>query len=562
MRQLAARSPPTLRLHRPPSLNLDRQLFELESAQTPDKYPLNVFIGSERNELRLRKVRVRIDELHSREYEYAQSEWQAIANGAVHPAWSGRVAAGNHRLRVEVYARALDADPNDPRAVEWIDQTITIGDEESLEITLVQKRFGGAEINVKSWPGSVRAANHPWLRAAQYWLWSDRPYLAARILSRQRSAGKALPAEYSALAQQSVQQFVGAQSLADSSALLERARMLESATAQLQTGNAAALLALADQEAKSEPLWVVRDNANLLLGYHFLRGGQVKQAREALGKVRSPGPHAHEAMLGYGWTFLLDELAPDAWASSADTSHPNFVLAAAQASASDSGQLDDEDREDALRSALVPWTELIGADVLDIAAQEGALAVAWALDELDTGEQAHTYYERSAAQLAGARGLLSQAMEHVASGHAAKAFADGLNDESSGWKAWLSDLPYASDTRYLKALLKSPNFVDQLDDFRAAQLLADELAACEKRALDLPQGTTADTLVRQVAQARKGHEPQLFSTRTLMERTALDLLRDTKARIERYLAYAHFAMARHYDSEPEPEFEIIKGDAS
>ena len=186
-------------------LNLDRQLFELESAQTPDKYPLNVFIGSERNELRLRKVRVRIDELHSREYEYAQSEWQAIANGAVHPAWSGRVAAGDHRLRVEVYARALDADPNDPRAVEWIDQTITIGDEESLEITLVQKRFGGAEINVKSWPGSARAAHHPWLRAAQYWLWSDRPYLAARILSRQRSAGKALPAEYSALAQQSVQ---------------------------------------------------------------------------------------------------------------------------------------------------------------------------------------------------------------------------------------------------------------------------------------------------------------------------------------------------------------------
>lgn len=518
-------------------LELDRATWQQAQAQSraQGQAPLTVLVGSTHEGLRARKLRLRLDEMPVQEYEYAEPEWQALARGALHPAWQGTLAPGPHRLRVELYARGVDADPNDPRAIEWIDETITLSGDSVIEVQVTRQRFGGRSLQLVSHPAPAPQAMRA---AAHFWQWSGRPYLAARLLSRH-----GLDA---ALRDQAMTQFLGTGD-DELSELAQRAQRLDQAAQALAAGDAGPIRALAEEKSTSEAQWVVQDRANLLLGYHLLRTGHAVEARDALGQVRSPGQSGHAAMLGYGWSFLLED-APTGQLPEHDDLHPPFALAA-------SAPGDDaEAREKALRRALVPWTELIGADPLDLPAQEGALSVAWALDELQTGAQAHTYYQRSAERLDAARTQLAQAMEHVGSGAAAREFSQGQADERSGWGAWLSALPYRGGSGYLAHLLDDPGFVASLDRFRRAQLLDDVLAEAQSR---LAPATASGTLGGQLQAARQGHDPDLTASRLDMERRALELLRERKARIERYLAYARFALARHYDSAPEPEFEIL-----
>lgn len=524
-------------------LGLDRELHAHEQSAHADAR-LHLFVGSSAPELRLRRVKLRIDELEPQTYEYAEPEWEAMAAGGLHPALSMALPPGAHRLRVELYARAHDAGPSDPRAVEWLDRSLTLAPgEHAVTLELTQERFARSGLLVHE-AAELGAA---WPRAAQFWLAADHPWRAARILSRQGGSGELLATSLAALSG----------TPASNPAALDA---FNAALSGAAAGELQALTLIAERKPETESDWALRDHANLLLGYAQLRAGDGKSALDAFARVRSPGPHGNAALLGFGWAFLVqptDSAARGAHASEVD--RPAFAtLIDARPLKAARDQDAREDRQLALQRALVPWTELIGRDPLDLDAQEGALAVAWALDQLGTGAQSHVYYERAAHQLETARARLDLALGHVSSGAAAQAIARGQRDAQNGWRAWLADLPYAEDTAYLKYLLDEPRWVAALDDYRDATLLLDEAEALRARIAALPPGSDQAGLDVRIEPLCTRAADMEHLARLAFEREATALLRARKQRTERYLVEARFAMARHFDSAPPPETEIVR----
>jgi hypothetical protein len=547
-------------------LSLDQQLHALERAADPaGTTEFTIFVGSQRNELRLRRITVRVDQLAPVAYEYAAAEWEALAAGGLHPAWNGALTPGAHRLQVELYARVLEPTRNDAQIVHRVDETIEIAAGDSLELSLAQRRFGRSEVLLHRWtdagpstPSEV-AIEHPWLRAGQFWRQAQRPYHAARLLRRaqSRAAGAGWAAEASAMAAASVRELADPMQWAARDQYAVEA--FDAALLALGQGNPAPLQVLAEIEADSETAWMRRDHANLLLGYHVLRQGDGEGARQWLSRIRSPGPYGNLGLLGFGWSFLQTG-APPAATPATDPAlpadQPTFVTAAHAP-----GLRRDEDRREALQRALVPWTELIGRDPLDPAAQEGALALAWALHELDTGTQAYTYYERAAGQLERAQNLLDQAARQVRSGALADFIAAGQNDTASGWRPWLADLPYEDDKAFLGHLLREPEFIRALDRYRGPRLLHDRLLDCQRRLQALAGGTPHGTGASSTLSAGIAHGLQAVgiseqAARNDLDRVALNLLQAWRLRTQRYLGEARLALARHFDHGLEPEVEI------
>lgn len=538
-------------------LALEASLDALERDAAPAASELGVFIGAAAPELRLRKLSLRIDDREAVVYEYADSEWDAIQAGGLHPALMLPLEPGAHRLRAELFARTLDAGPTDPRAVGRLDRSITVAPGQNLiELTLTEAGVDRGALQLRTASGTEL-----WARAARFWNEADRPYVAARLLMRlQARRDPAFAAEGPALLAESLARFGGhapspapapaAAPVADFNAAIDAAR----------GGDLAKLETLGSLKARGEAQWSLRDRANLLLGYAHLQRGESDPALDAFGRVRSPGPQGNAALLGFGWAFLVQAPTPAVGLRPASpalgAARPMFATLVARQAIN---AAPDKDRRKRLERALVPWTELIGRDPLDLDAQEGSLALAWAMDQLGTGTQAHVYYQRAADQLESARTLLDQAMEHVASGRAADAVAAGQNDSRIGWRAWLSDLPYADETAYMRHLLADDRFVSVLDSYRAARLLRDEIDGCARRAQALPAAASLMPSIAAAAErARAAEQP----ARIAFDRTALDALRARKQQTERYLVEARFAMARHFDSAPSPEVELKRAGAA
>lgn len=529
-------------------LALDQQILAAELVQAnPPQSRLSVFVGARAEDYRLRRASLKLDQEPTLNYEYSQPEWQALAAGGLHPAMALSLAPGEHRLQIEIVAREVSATAVAPRLVLRLDQQIKVsGPETAIELTLTQASFGRERIEVRDWthpgePGDLRTA--PEQRAAEFWLGSGQPVLAAQTLLRAQVRNPAAGLQGADLLGRSLAR-IGADLTHRYDPAVDR---YNAAVAGLAPGNVqaeAALAALGKEDVEDEAALSLRDRANLVLGYHYLRQGNSEAALETLARVRSPGPHGNAAMLAFGWAFLVTpESRPEAQAGG--IAQPAFIAALASSAARHA-----PGRTERLQSALVPWTELVGRDPLDPAAQEGALALAWALDQLGTGQQAHIYYQRAATQLELARVELDAAMEQVRSGRAAQLIAEGMADTRTGWRSWLSDLPYREETGYLKYLLEDPRFVEGLDPYRVAHRLRAEVESCATRLEALPAagtdalGSSLDALRSRVAR----HEAD---ARQALETVALDGLRRQKQRTERYLVEARLAMARHYDRAPE-----------
>lgn len=529
-------------------LALDAELHALERAARTEPSEIGVFVGASAPELRLRKLSLRIDEREPVTYEYADAEWDAIQAGGLHPALLMPLDAGAHRLRVELSARTLDAGPTDPRAVGRLDQTITLAPGQTLfEITLTEAGTSRGTLGLRTASGGEL-----WPRAARFWTDADRPYAAAQLLMRLQARHDTAFAP--ALLAESLARFGGPAPAPAATPDAAPVAEFNAAVDAARGGDLARLEALGSIKARTEAQWSLRDRANLVLGHAHLQRGESDPALEAFGRVRSPGPQGNAALLGFGWAFLVQPPAAGVGMRPASPAlaieRPAFATLIARQPIN---APPDKDRRKQLERALVPWTELIGRDPLDLDAQEGSLALAWAMDQLGTGTQAHVYYQRAADQLEAARVKLDAAMEHVADGRAAGAVASGQRDARSGWRAWLSDLPYAEDTAYVRYLLADDRFVAVLDAYRSARLLRDEIDACAQRAQDLP---AAALLVPSIAATAERARAAEQSARIAFDRTALDALRARKLRTDRYLVEARFAMARHFDSAPPPEIEL------
>lgn len=535
-------------------LALDQRIYALEAPQNPaqataqQSVQLRVFVGARSEDYRLRRVSLKLDQEPFVHYDYSQPEWEALAAGGLHPALSLQLAPGEHRLQIELAAREIGATSVAPRLVLRLDQPLSlVAADTPIELTLSQASFGRERVELRDWTrageaGDVRTA--PDLRAAAFWLDSGQPLLAARTLLRAQVRDPASAMQSGDLLATSLERIGAAKQPRTQHPAIDR---YNAAVGGLGSGNLQAeqtLAALGKEEANDETALGLRDRANLVLGYHYLRQGNGEAALETLARVRSPGPHGNAALLAFGWAFLVSaDARPEA--RTIGITQPAFIAALSSSAARNA-----PDRRKRLERALVPWTELVGRDPLDPAAQEGALALAWALDELGTGKQAHVYYQRAATQLELARVQLDAAVEQMRSGRAATLIAEGLAETRNGWGSWLAMLPYREDTEYLKYLLEDARFVEVLEPYRSSQRLRLELDACASRLQALPPERLG-TLPDELAALRARVDQQDAQARQALEAVALERLRAQKQRTERYLVEARLAMARHYDRVPE-----------
>jgi tetratricopeptide (TPR) repeat protein len=252
---------------------------------------------------------------------------------------------------------------------------------------------------------------------------------------------------------------------------------------------------------------VLRDKANLMLGYHFLRSQQGGTAKPIFGRVRTEGPYSNRALLGLGWS----ELAPrgdrqQRVATPADPQDQSpFSTFSSLGVLIRLGYYDNDpfkrlgvrpfkmnklsqDEGDALKRALVPWTELSTRDTMDPAVQEGLLAIPFALDRLKAHEQALQLYQRAIDTLEEARKRMDKAATSIKEGRMVETIVRRDLDAESGWLWRLRDLPDAPETYFLQTLLAEDRFQESLKNYRDVRLLGRSLDVWKSRLDGFEQG--------------------------------------------------------------------------
>jgi tetratricopeptide (TPR) repeat protein len=184
-------------------------------------------------------------------------------------------------------------------------------------------------------------------------------------------------------------------------------------------------------------LAALRDKANLAIGYAHLQAGNPLAARAALDRVRLSGPQSSKALLGAGW---------------ADASAKEY------------------------RSALLPWQELQGRNLLDAAVQESYLAVPYAYAELGAMAQAVDYYEQAIAAYDSERVRIGESIEAIRAGRLLAAALSAERDGREGWFGQLAEVPDAPESRYLYHLLAGHDFQEGLKSYRALDAMAKNLS--------------------------------------------------------------------------------------
>lgn len=153
----------------------------------------------------------------------------------------------------------------------------------------------------------------------------------------------------------------------------------------------ALLQALGERSEQSASIQALRDRANLLLGYHFLREQQYQDAERFLQRVRLTGPYSRAALLALGWAELDQRGA---------------------------------------KYAMVPWMELLAEGRGDSLDEEAQLAIAAAIASKGASERVIKHYQRLITQFEQERrSLLAERADH-AQGYAPQAVTTLLDRPS------------------------------------------------------------------------------------------------------------------------------------
>jgi hypothetical protein len=304
---------------------------------------------------------------------------------------------------------------------------------------------------------------------------------------------------------------------------------------------------------------VLRDKANLTLGYQHLREQRGRDAREAFLRVRAQGPFSNRALLGLGWAEVAPAQAPqsitdtDAVPAAPDAEGSLGTLLrearrpAIEGVATPSALLPSE--QDMLRRALTAWTELVTRDPMDPAVQEGMLAIAWALDRLRAHEQSLTRYLNAIAALEAARTRMQEAMRSIRGSVLVNSLLRRDPDSERGWLWKVRDLPAVPETFFLQSLLAEHRFQEPLKRYRDARMLGSRVEAWRKRLDELEaRGAAAPPSLRARLTALRPRFGALAAAQDdALESLSLRELEGQRAAIERYLTEARFAVARIYD---------------
>lgn len=231
----------------------------------------------------------------------------------------------------------------------------------------------------------------------------------------------------------------------------------------------------------------LRDKANLVLGYYYLRHKQGADAALAFQRVRLNGPYSNRALLGLGWAYLTTPGHPSQSLShqSGKVKHypqyednigalmrPGFVDTVI-ARSKKAKQLRHmrllaapTTKAMALRRALVPWAALLSRDPMDPAVQECMMALPYALNKIGAHIQAEQYYEKAVKALQQTRKRLQQATQNIRSDRMVKTIVLRSADDYSGWSWTLTDLPDAVETFYLQKIIADHLYQDALKNYR------------------------------------------------------------------------------------------------
>ena len=188
---------------------------------------------------------------------------------------------------------------------------------------------------------------------------------------------------------------------------------------------------------RNEEQRLLRDKANLALGYSYLQDGNPEIARKTLARVRLEGPLSNRALLGAGWA-------------------------------------DAED--DAFAKALIPWLELSSRDSSDPAVQESLLAIPYAMTKMDLHGRAVQHYNEGIALLIEERQKLAQSIRAIQQG----GLQDLLQQHDLGTgSGWMQQLHLDSETpalRYQLALMSSHDFQEAVKNYRDLLVLKENLS--------------------------------------------------------------------------------------
>lgn len=204
---------------------------------------------------------------------------------------------------------------------------------------------------------------------------------------------------------------------------------------QLERG-AKELDALGDMPANNEERRLLRDKANLALGYSYLQEGAASQSREALERVRLMGPLSNKALLGAGW---------------------------ADAEAEEFGH------------ALVPWSELGKREATDPAVQEALLALPYAMTRMNLHGRAVKHYNDAIATLFDEKDKLDESILAVRNGMLLEALQVQDLRSGTGWLQQLTLDTRSPALRYQVTLMAAHEFQEALKDYRDLQLLRNNL---------------------------------------------------------------------------------------
>lgn len=535
------------------ALELDRQAQSLPAAS--DTQRLTLYIGNRIEGSLLREVSVTVDGRAAARHRYSDREALALRSGGLHAITLMPLPEGSHRLRVDFIARAEDAQPGDARLHAQIEQDYSKGAAAGrVELTLARQGLRSRPaLQWQDWAQPQAALEDPELRAADFLLRTGRALRAALLLERLQASGQPLAASFERRRADSLAALeLAPAAMPAGSPLLERYGGAVAALRQGDAQAAARLEAMGSADAPDAESRMLRDYANLELGYQLLRQGQGEQAKPVFSRIRSPGPCSNAALLGFGWAFLVPAGAeggsmfaaqaplwpagPEDAARLRRSTPFRYLHSVAVAG----------ERKLDLQRALVPWVELLGRDATDPAVQEGLLAVPYALAHLGAYEQSQQYLRRAVGDLERARQELDAAMRHVSSGELAARLRERMTDEGDGWRRELADLPFAEATAYLKPLMLDSAFLAALS---AQQRLAEIDQALQAQALRLDGSALSAEIAglrQRVAAAAQRQDGEL-------RELALAQLRRQQQHTLAYLAEARLALARVHDRPLEEE---------
>lgn len=184
---------------------------------------------------------------------------------------------------------------------------------------------------------------------------------------------------------------------------------------------------LGGRTGRTPELRALADRANVALGFSLLEYGRPAEAHAALERVRLHGPHASEALLGFGW------------AESAMGRH---------------------------RESLTPWLTLRERDLLDPAVQESLLAIPHAFASLSAYGQAAEAYIDAIDTLETELGRIETAITAIRDGAMVPALLAMDDRDQLGWHWQLDALPDRLETRYLAEVIAKHEFQEGLKNAR------------------------------------------------------------------------------------------------